>query len=177
VQGSRKFSRIHLQNAFEARGPAATAAAAAIMLGHFERLNVPYAIFEGLVSMVTIAGNMLVLVAFKRERKLRRRTNYYIVSLAVADLLVGLIGIPCAVLASIGLPRQMHACLFSVSLLIVLCTISIFSLVAVSLDRYWAILHPMSYSRNVNSKFALGKYVGSLHSIVSVLQRVSRIHV
>jgi adenosine receptor A2a len=127
------------------------------MAGHWERLNIPYAILESLVSMVTIAGNVLVLWAFKRERKLRRRTNYYIVSLAVADLLVGLIGIPCAVLDSIGLPRQTHACLFSVSLLIVLCTISIFSLVAVSLDRYWAILHPMSYSRNVNSKFALGK--------------------
>ncbi|XP_065203568.1 adenosine receptor A1 [Planococcus citri] len=122
----------------------------------FSKLNVSYTVSEVLVSAVTIVGNSLVLVAFKRERKLRRRTNYYIISLAVADLLVGLIGIPCAILASVGLPRQFHACLFSVSLLIVLCTISIFSLVAVSVDRYWAILYPMSYSRNVTSKFALG---------------------
>lgn len=98
-------------------------------------------------------------MAFKRERKLRRRTNYYIISLAVADLLVGLIGIPCAILASVGLPKQFYACLFSVSLLVVLCTISIFSLVAVSVDRYWAILYPMSYSRNVTSKFALGELI------------------
>lgn len=121
------------------------------------KLNVPYTICEVIVSIVTVAGNTLVLVAFKRERKLRRRTNYYIVSLAVADLFVGLIGIPCAILSSLGLPKQLYACLFSVSLLVVFCTISIFSLVAVSVDRYWAILHPMSYARHVNSKFALGE--------------------
>ncbi|XKL63363.1 hypothetical protein PGB90_005727 [Kerria lacca] len=121
----------------------------------FSKLNVPYTVCEIIVSVVTVAGNTLVLIAFKRERKLRRRTNYYIVSLAVADLLVGLIGIPCAILSSVGLPKHLETCLLSVSLLVVLCTISIFSLVAVSVDRYWAILHPMSYSRNVNSKFAL----------------------
>jgi adenosine receptor A2a len=40
-------------------------------------------------------------------------------------------------------------------LLVVLCTISIFCLVAVSVDRYWAILHPMGYSRNVRTKTAI----------------------
>lgn len=124
----------------------------------FSKLNVPYAVCEIIVSMVTVAGNTLVLIAFKRERKLRRRTNYYIVSLAVADLLVGLIGIPCAILSSVGLPKETNLCLTSLSLLVVLCTISIFSLVAVSVDRYWAVLHPMSYTRNVTSKFALGKW-------------------
>ncbi|KAL0272863.1 UNVERIFIED_CONTAM: hypothetical protein PYX00_005685 [Menopon gallinae] len=59
-------------------------------------------------------------------------------------------------MASIGLPRNFYLCLFTVSLLIVLCTISIFCLVAVSIDRYWAILHPMSYSRNVSSRTAIG---------------------
>lgn len=118
-------------------------------------LNVPYAVLEGLVAVGATVGNGLVIVAFHRERRLRRRTNYYIVSLAVADLLVGLVGIPCAVLASVGLPRHLHMCVFSVSLLIVLCTVSILSLVAVSADRYWAILYPMAYSTNSNTKIAL----------------------
>lgn len=119
-------------------------------------MNVAYTVCEVLVAIGAVVGNGLVILAFRRERKLRRRTNYYIVSLAVADLLVGLLGIPCALLASIGYPKQLHACLFTVSLLVVLCTISIFCLVAVSVDRYWAILHPMGYSRNVRTKTAIG---------------------
>lgn len=51
-------------------------------------LNVPYATCEVLVAIAAVAGNGLVLAAFRRERRLRRRTNYYIVSLAAADLLV-----------------------------------------------------------------------------------------
>ncbi|XP_058817835.1 uncharacterized protein LOC131681138 [Topomyia yanbarensis] len=118
-------------------------------------LDVTYAVFEGLVALMAVVGNAMVIVVFKRERRLRRRTNFYIVSLATADFLVGLLGVPFAVLSSVGLPRNLYACLFTISLLIVLCTISIFCLVAVSVDRYWAILHPMAYSRNVRTKTAI----------------------
>ncbi|OAD53737.1 Adenosine receptor A2b [Eufriesea mexicana] len=119
-------------------------------------LNLPYTVCEILVAVCAVFGNGLVIVVFSKERKLRRRTNYYIISLATADLLVGLFAIPFAILASIGLPTNLHACLFTVSILIVLCTISIFCLVAVSVDRYWAILHPMGYSRTVRTKTAIG---------------------
>ncbi|KAL1140453.1 hypothetical protein AAG570_000385 [Ranatra chinensis] len=118
-------------------------------------MEVVYAVCELLVAAGAVVGNTLVIAAFRREKRLRRRTNYYIVSLAVADLLVGLLGVPCALLASVGLPDMLYPCLFTLSLLIVLCTTSIFSLVAVSVDRYWAILHPMGYSRNVRTKTAI----------------------
>uniref|UniRef100_A0A1B0A0B7 G-protein coupled receptors family 1 profile domain-containing protein n=1 Tax=Glossina pallidipes TaxID=7398 RepID=A0A1B0A0B7_GLOPL len=118
-------------------------------------LNIPYTIFEILVAICAIIGNLMVIIVFQRERKLRRRTNYYIVSLAMADFLVGSLGVPFAILASIGLPTNLYACLFTVSLLVVLCTISIFCLVAVSVDRYWAILYPMAYSRNVRTRTAI----------------------
>ncbi|XP_011213832.2 uncharacterized protein LOC105233440 [Bactrocera dorsalis] len=118
-------------------------------------LNVPYMVFEILVAIFAIVGNFMVIVVFQRDRKLRRRTNYYIVSLAMADFLVGSLGVPFAILASIGLPKDLYTCLFTVSLLVVLCTISIFCLVAVSVDRYWAILYPMAYSRNVRTRTAI----------------------
>lgn len=121
-------------------------------------LNMPYTIFEILVALLAIIGNAMVIYVFRIERRLRRRTNYYIVSLAIADLFVGLFGIPFAILAAVGLPSNLHACLFTISLLVVLCTISIFCLVAVSIDRYWAILHPMAYSRNVRTRTAIGEW-------------------
>lgn len=119
-------------------------------------LNYFYTILEVLVSIVACVGNACVIIVFHRERRLRKRTNYYIVSLAIADFLVGLLGIPFAIMASIGLPTNLYACLFTISLLVVLCTISIFCLVAVSIDRYWAILYPLAYSRNVRTKTAIG---------------------
>nr|CAH7713022.1 unnamed protein product [Callosobruchus chinensis] len=55
------------------------------------KLNVYYAACEILVAIFAVVGNALVIFVFRKERRLRRRTNYYIVSLATADLLVGLL--------------------------------------------------------------------------------------
>lgn len=62
--------------------------------------NIPYTVMECLVAIVAVVGNGLVIMVFYRERRLRRRTNYYIISLALADFLVGLIGVPFAILVS-----------------------------------------------------------------------------
>lgn len=48
----------------------------------------PYTISEMLVAVAAIIGNSLVILVFGKEKRLRRRTKYYIISLAVADLLV-----------------------------------------------------------------------------------------
>lgn len=71
-------------------------------------LNVPYAVLESLVAIVAVIGNALVIIVFYRERRLRRRTNYYIISLALADFLVGLLGIPFAIL--VRQRKQFKAC-------------------------------------------------------------------
>lgn len=126
-------------------------------------LNVPYTVSEVLVAVVAVLGNALTITVFVVERKLRRRTNYYIVSLALADLLVGVFGIPFAILTSIGLPRPLWACLFMLSTLLILCTVSIFCLLAVSIDRYWAILYPLRYSRVMTARIARREYSPSLH--------------
>lgn len=139
-------------------------------------LNVPYTVFEILVAICAVIGNLMVIVVFQRERKLRRRTNYYIVSLAMADFLVGSLGVPFAILASIGLPTNLHACLFTVSLLVVLCTISIFCLVAVSVDRYWAILYPMAYSRNVRTRTAIGGFMNIFYYLL-VIKITKHLHI
>ncbi|KAJ8967177.1 hypothetical protein NQ317_006523 [Molorchus minor] len=141
-----------------------------------KELNLYYAVCEVLVAIFAVVGNALVIYVFQKDRKLRRRTNYYIVSLATADFLVGLLGIPFAILSSVGLPTNLHACLFTVSLLVVLCTISIFCLVAVSVDRYWAILHPMGYSRNVRTKTALEKRSFGKHLQLEIMSLCYAFH-
>jgi len=48
-------------------------------------------------TLVTILGNGLVIAAVSRERYLRTVTNYFIVSLAVADLLIGVAVMPSSI--------------------------------------------------------------------------------
>ncbi|KAJ8403184.1 hypothetical protein AAFF_G00354010 [Aldrovandia affinis] len=48
------------------------------------------------VIIPTIGGNILVIMAVSLERKLQNATNYFLMSLAVADLLVGLFVMPIA---------------------------------------------------------------------------------
>lgn len=49
-----------------------------------------------MVIIPTIGGNILVILAVSLERKLQNATNFFLMSLAVADLLVGLLVMPIA---------------------------------------------------------------------------------
>ena len=108
-------------------------------------VDIAYMSVEIACAVASIFGNLLVIIVFCQYKRLRTITNYYVLSLAVADLFVGLVGIPSAIATSVGLPYNFQGCLFMNSFLMLLCTTSIFSLVAVSVDRFWAIMYPLNY--------------------------------
>ncbi|KAK6304830.1 hypothetical protein J4Q44_G00254160 [Coregonus suidteri] len=115
----------------------------------------PYIAAELLIALLAIAGNILVCLAVTLNRKLRTVTNYFLVSLAVADIFVGVLAIPCAVLTDLGQPRHnLPLCLLLLSVLIVLTQSSILSLLAVAAERYVAILLPLQYQRIVSPRNA-----------------------
>ncbi|XP_062293685.1 adenosine receptor A1-like [Scomber scombrus] len=108
--------------------------------------NVAYTAAELVIAFLSTIGNLLVCAAVGLNRKLRTVTNYFLVSLAVADICVGTIAIPCAILTDIGLPRQnLYLCLLMLSVLIMFTQSSIFSLLAVAVERYVAIFMPLRY--------------------------------
>ncbi|XP_071577635.1 probable G-protein coupled receptor No18 isoform X1 [Temnothorax nylanderi] len=119
-------------------------------------------ILAGLFTMliiVTIVGNTLVIAAVITTRRLRSVTNCFVSSLAAADLLVGLAVMPPAVLLQLtGGTWELGEmlCDFWVSLDILLCTASILSLCAISIDRYLAVTQPLIYSRRRRSKRLAG---------------------
>lgn len=55
-----------------------------------------------LINLIVILGNILVIVAFYATAKLRNVTNIFIVSLATADLLLGLLVLPYALMFEVS---------------------------------------------------------------------------
>lgn len=47
----------------------------------------------------SVIGNSVVIYVISRDEKLKSKSNYHILSVAVADLLIGLLGIPLGVIA------------------------------------------------------------------------------
>lgn len=104
--------------------------------------------FVAFITIVcTVAGNLLVVAAVLTEPRLRKIGNSFIVSLAVADLLVGVVVTPI----SVWYQLQGHwtigktMCDFFISMDVICCTASILNLCVISVDRYYAITQPLKY--------------------------------
>ncbi|XP_033126509.1 octopamine receptor-like [Anneissia japonica] len=107
-----------------------------------------------IMAIIGIIGNTLVIIAVCKNRQLRTATNWFIVSLAFADLFVCVAIIPFA-LAFMAIGRWVLGivmCYIWSSLDIMCCTASTLSLCAVSLDRYWAITSPLKYTSLMSFK-------------------------
>ncbi|XP_058802603.1 5-hydroxytryptamine receptor 7-like isoform X2 [Phymastichus coffea] len=112
-----------------------------------------------ILIIITIVGNTLVIAAVITTRRLRSVTNCFVSSLAAADLLVGLAVMPPAVLLQLnGGTWELGQILCDswVSLDVLLCTASILSLCAISIDRYLAVTQPLVYTRRRRSKRLAG---------------------
>lgn len=99
------------------------------------------------IIIMAILGNLLVVVSVCRYRKLRSITNCFVVSLAIADVLVALIAMPFN--ASVELSGQWMfgyaMCDVWNSLDVYASTVSIIHLCCISIDRYYAIVKPLTY--------------------------------
>ncbi|XP_033617534.1 histamine H2 receptor isoform X6 [Fukomys damarensis] len=97
--------------------------------------------------LITVAGNVVVCLAVGLNRRLRSLTNCFIVSLAVTDLLLGLLVLPFSAIYQLSCKWSFSKvfCNIYTSLDVMLCTASILNLFMISLDRYCAVTDPLRY--------------------------------
>lgn len=113
----------------------------------------PFDIFVGilmiLIIITSLLGNLLILYAFVTSPKLRTVNNYFIMNLALSDILTTCLVIPFDVYMTLRVLSSWsfgHAmCKVWTTAYTISVPTSIFTLCVVSIDRYYAISNPLGY--------------------------------
>lgn len=108
-----------------------------------------------IVMLISVAGNLTVLLAICRFRSLRTLTNAFVASLSVTDLLVAVLVMPVGayqLMAGLRWQLGQTACVLATCFDVWLCTSSILHLCCVACDRYTAICTPFKYPSIITKK-------------------------
>ncbi|XP_029601821.1 trace amine-associated receptor 13c-like [Salmo trutta] len=110
-------------------------------------------IFFSLISAVTVFLNVLVIISISHFKQLHTPTNLLILSLAVADLLVGLIVIPVTTVAIMESCWDFgkYFCVFHVYITCLCTSLSLGNLVLISIDCYVAVCDPLLYHSKIRT--------------------------
>ena len=120
--------------------------------------NIVAAVFVALQIVVALGGNFIVIASFCTFRDLRTKCNFFIISLAISDILVALIAMPFWLTLQLTQNewiyderlKQFWDCMD------ILCgTASIMNLTAVSFDRQLAITSPFAYPKILTTRRAV----------------------
>ncbi|TDH17375.1 hypothetical protein EPR50_G00007790 [Perca flavescens] len=108
--------------------------------------DVIFILFEVLIAVGCCLGNMLVILALWTSKSIQQPTFYLVVSLAVADFMVGCVAIPLAVVVDGRVKTSFYSCLFISCVIILLTLVSVLSLAAIAVDRFLRVYVPLRFT-------------------------------
>ncbi|KAL9958756.1 hypothetical protein ACROYT_G035814, partial [Oculina patagonica] len=98
----------------------------------------------------SIIGNTLVLAAILRTPSLRSPSMIFLCSLAVSDLLVGLVVQPIYIATNLTRDSSLDEAMKRMA--IALCGVSLLTMTAISVDRFLALHYHMRYPNVMTTK-------------------------
>ena len=115
--------------------------------GYTQMTIIFLAFFVTIIMILIVVGNLLVCIAITTEKSLKAVQNWFIVSLAISDLFLGIVIMPFS-LSNELMGHWIFGrlwCDIHHALDVLLCTASINNLCLISLDRYWSITQAVEY--------------------------------
>ncbi|KAM3859883.1 muscarinic acetylcholine receptor M3 [Diretmus argenteus] len=124
----------------------------------------------GSLSLCTVVGNILVLVSFKINKALQTVNNYYLLSLAFADLTLGTLSMNLYTTYIIMGQWALGPVVCDLWLAIdyVASNASVMNLLVISFDRYFSVTRPLTYRAKRTTKRAM-TMIGLAWSISFIL--------
>ncbi|NXL67824.1 NPFF2 protein, partial [Chordeiles acutipennis] len=110
-----------------------------------------------LIFLLCMVGNGVVCFIVLRSKHMRTVTNFFILNLAVSDLLVGIFCMPTTLLDNITAGRLVHTglvCKMSGMVQGISVSASVFTLVAIAVDRFRCIVHPFKQKLSISTAVA-----------------------
>ena len=118
--------------------------------------HVIYYVVDIGLAVLAIIGNLLIVLAFINNRRLRIISHFHLISLAISDFLMGSITIPIWLAAAFqGLPHSCRRCLMGLSTVLFVDLAAVFSLLTMTIDRYLFICWPLFYNTSITPKRTL----------------------
>ena len=114
-------------------------------------------IFFYAIGFCTVFGNILVILSFAKDRELQKFGNYFILNLAIADLIIGCLMCVYIPYFVTGCWELTHAgCIIFQVIDYVTPLASTWNMAVISLDRYISVTRPVAYRVRQNPRLAVG---------------------
>ena len=115
-------------------------------------LKVLASIFYSISMLLGVGGNALVLLIVLYYQRMHTVTNFFIVNLAISDLIFALLCIPITYITAYILqywPFSSFLCIFFNYMQNVSVTLTVYTLIWITMDKYWAVVKPLKLRMSI----------------------------